>query len=771
MNQFTAPPKFGIGAPVRRKEDAAFVTGHGRYVADIQPAGTLHAVVVRAVVAHARIRVGDLAAARAAEGVHLVLAAEDLAGYGGMPCKALVKMANGERVSPPPRPILCSDMVRHVGEAVAFVVADSVEAARSAAELVEIDYEPLEAVTDTVGALAADAPLVWPERGDNVVFEYAFGDAALADAAFARAARTARIEVVNQRVVTNYMETRGCIAEYDAASGRWTLTVGTQGGHGVRDVIAQDILKVDPARIRVVTPDVGGGFGTKVFVYREYPLAMIAAERLGRPVKWVSDRTEHFLADAQGRDNVTTAEMAMDENGRFLGLKIDVVAAIGAYCHQYGPFIPWVGPTMSTGLYDIPALSARSRGVFTNTVPTDAYRGAGRPEAAYVIERLVEVCARVAGLSPDEIRRRNFIRPDQMPYTTPTGRMYDTGEFAGHLDRALAVAEWAGFPARAAAAAERGRFRGIGLGTYVEACAFPGSERADVSIDADGGATLLIGTQTNGQGHATAYSQLLAERLGLPIERITVIQGDTDIVRQGGGTGGSRSIPLGLPSIDVAGRALADKLKALAADRLEASPADLELVDGTVRIAGTDRSIGFAELVAAAGPEGLAADGEVRQDECTYPNGTHVCEVEIDPETGVTEIVGYVIVDDFGVTVNPLLLAGQVHGGIVQSIGQALLENTVYGDDGQLLTASFLDYAVPRAEDVPSFHFETRNVPSTTNAMGIKGAGEAGTIGATPAVMNAVADALRRGAGVETIDMPATPARVWAAIREARQAR
>jgi carbon-monoxide dehydrogenase large subunit len=768
MNEMTAPPKFGLGAPVRRKEDQAFVTGHGRYVGDIVVPGMLYAALVRSTVAHARITVGDLAAARGAEGVRLVLTAADLSGYGAMPCKALLPQPDGSMPEVPARPLLCDDVVRHVGEPIAFIVADSLDEALAAAELVEVDYDPLPTVVDTAAALAADAPLVWPERGSNLAFEFALGDADKTAAAFSRAARVARIELVNQRLVVNYMEPRGCIAEYDAGTGRWTLTVGSQGGHGMRDLIAKDILKVDAARIRVVTPDVGGGFGPKTFAYREYPLAMIAAERLGRPVKWMSDRTELFLSDAQGRDNVTVAEMALDSDGRFLGLRVDIIAAMGAYLHQYGPFIPWVGATMSTGLYDIEALSVRIRGVYTHTVTTDAYRGAGRPEAAYVIERLVERAAAMLGLSSAEIRRRNFIRPDQLPYTTQTGRKYDTGDFAGHLARGLEAADRAGFDARAAQSAAAGKFRGFGIATYVEACAFPGSEKADVSVGADGTVTLLIGTQTNGQGHDTAYSQVVADRLGISVDQVKVIQGDTDLVKQGGGTGGSRSIPLGLPSIDVASRALAEKLKAAAADKLETSAADLELVAGMVRVAGTDRAVTFGELAREAGPAGLAADGEVVQDECTYPNGTHLCEVEVDPETGRTAIVRYTIVDDFGVTVNPLLLTGQVHGGVVQSVGQALLENTVYDGDGQLVTASFLDYAMPRADDVPYLHFETRNVPSTTNALGIKGAGEAGTIGATPAVMNAVADALRRGAGVEDIDMPATPERVWAAIEAAR---
>jgi carbon-monoxide dehydrogenase large subunit len=481
----------------------------------------------------------------------------------------------------------------------------------------------------------------------------------------------------------------------------------------------------------------------------------------------VCERSEHFVADAHGRDNLAVAEVAMDADGRFLALKVDLIAAMGAYLHQYGPFIPYLGLTMSTGLYDIPALHAVLKGVYTHTVPTDAYRGAGRPEAAYLLERLVDKAAAEMDLSPAEIRRRNFIATEALPYTTPTGRMYDTGEFAAHMDKALAAADWDGFEARARASAEAGKYRGIGMATYVEACAFAGSEEATVELGLDGSLTLLIGTQSNGQGHATAYGQIIAEQFGVDLDKVTTIQGDTDRVRKGGGTGGSRSIPIGLPSVLEASKSLVKKVKDLAADKLETGVEDLELMDGSVRVVGTDRAVTLAEIAAGTG-EPLAAREAVKQAEATYPNGTHICEVEIDPDTGETRIVDYVIVDDFGVTVNPLLLAGQVHGGVVQAIGQALMEHTVYDADGQLISASFLDYQMPRAADIPDIRFETRNVPSTTNALGIKGAGEAGTIGACPAVMNAVNDALRRGAGVAQIDMPATPSRIWEAIAAAR---
>jgi carbon-monoxide dehydrogenase large subunit len=461
--------------------------------------------------------------------------------------------------------------------------------------------------------------------------------------------------------------------------------------------------------------------------------------------------------------------MALDNDGRFLALRVDLTANMGAYISQYGPFIPYIGVTMSTGVYDIPAYFVTVNGVYTNTCPVDAYRGAGRPEAALLLEKLVDACAREMGIARDEIRRRNFIKPEQFPYRTATGRLYDVGDFNGHLTRALERSGWADFDKRAKASKAAGKVRGIGLATYIEACAFPGSEPAFLQLNSNGTVTLSIGTQSNGQGHATAYAQFVAEKLNLDMSKVIVHQGDTDRLKDGGGTGGSRSIPLGGVSAARAGDDLAAKIKRIAADELEASAADIELVDGTARIVGTDRALDFAAIAKAAKkPSDLEGFGEFVQDECTYPNGSHICEVEIDPDTGATQVVNYTIVDDFGVTVNPILLAGQVHGGVVQGIGQALTEDTVYGEDGQLLTATFMDYAVPRADLVPSFHFETRNVPSTTNALGIKGAGEAGTIGATPAAINAVTDALYRAYGIRHVEMPATPKRIWDAIQEAK---
>lgn len=760
------PPKFGMGAPVRRVEDQAFITGNGNFTDDVQSVDALHAYVVRSPHAHAKFTIENIDEALAADGVQLVMTHVDIAEYGDIPCQTLLPQVDGTPIDPKNIPLLCKDTVHHLGDAVAFIVADSVNAAQAAAELIEIEYDILDSTVETEESLAADAPLAHSDLSSNQAFELAFGDGKANAAVFESAARVTELKLINNRLVANYMETRACLAEWSDDEDRYTLTSGSQGVHSVRNTICDKILKIDSEKLRVITPDVGGGFGTKVFVYREYPLALIAAKLVGKPVKWTGDRSEHFISDAHGRDNVTTMRMAMDEDGKFLAVDIDIIAAMGAYLHTFGPFIPTLGATIGTGVYDIASAFMHIRGVYTNTVPTDAYRGAGRPEAIYALERLVDQCAFDLGIERDEVRRRNMITSEQLPYTTSFGRLYDTGEFEAHMDQALLSSDWAGFADRNAAAKTNEKIRGIGFATYIEACAFAGSEPATINLNKDGTTTILIGTQSNGQGHKTAYAQFAAETLGLDIAKVEVRQGDTDELSSGGGTGGSRSIPLGAVSVQRASDDLAIKIKAIAADKLEASTSDLELVEGAARIVGTDREISFASIAEAAEkPEDVSGFGEFKQEEATYPNGTHVCEVEIDPDTGVTQVVGYTIVDDFGVTVNPILLAGQVHGGVVQAIGQCLMEKTVYDDEGQLLSATFMDYQVPRAADVPFIKFDTRNVPSTTNAMGIKGAGEAGTIGAGPAVMSAVVDALKREYGITHIDMPATPLAVWRAIQ------
>jgi aerobic carbon-monoxide dehydrogenase large subunit len=760
--------KFGIGQSVTRKEDDPLLRGRGRYVADAAPRGTLHAVMVRSPHAHARFRI-DAGKARAMPGVRLVLTAAETADLGPLPCPVEFP---GVKLYKPPYPILTRDEVRHVGDAVAFVVADTLERAKDAAEAIDLAWEPLPHVVGAAAAMQPGAPLVWPQQAGNVAFEVTLGDEAATARAFAGAAKTVSLTLVNQRLVTNYLDTRGVVAEYDAADGRLTLTLSSQGAHLVRDVLT-GVLHVPAEKLRVVTPDVGGGFGTKLFAYREYALAAVAAKRLGEPVTWIADRSDHFLGDAQGRDNITTARLALDKSHRFLALDVDLTADMGGYLSQFAPYIPYIGAGMSPGVYDIPACHVRVRGVYTNTVPVDAYRGAGRPEAAYVIERLVDAAAREAGIAPDALRRRNFIKPGAMPYQTQTGKSYDSGDFAAHLARAQEVGDWAGFRARLAQSKKAGRLRGIGLATYIEACGNNGPETAIIRLERDGSVTVLIGSQSTGQGHATAYAQLVAEHLGLPPERVTVVQGDTDRIATGVGTGGSSSMTCGGSSLDGASKKLAENLKALAGEVLEASAHDLEIAGGAVRIAGTDRTVSFAALAERADAgERLSASEAFGPPQATYPNGTHLVEVEIDPATGETRIANYVVVDDFGATLNPLLLAGQVHGGTVQGIGQALMERTVYDpDSGQLMTASLLDYALPRAEEIPSIAFETHNVPCRHNPLGVKGAGEAGAIGSCPAVMNAIVDALWRGMGIPHLDMPATPERVWNAIEEARRLR
>jgi aerobic carbon-monoxide dehydrogenase large subunit len=759
--------KFGFGQSVLRKEDDPLLRGVGRYIGDVAPRETLHAVMLRSPHAHARFHI-DAAKARAMPGVRLVLTGVETDDLGPLPCA--VELPNTV-LDVPPYAILARNEVRHIGDATAFVVADTLEWAKDAAEAISVTWEELPHVIGATEALKPNAPLVWPQHRDNVAFDLTVGDKAGSDRAFAEAVKVVSLTLVNQRVVANYLDTRGVVAEYDPSHDRLTLTLSSQGPHAIRDVLLQ-VLKLPAEKLRVMTPDVGGGFGTKLFAYREYALAAVAAKQLRRPVTWIADRSDHFLGDMQGRDNVTTARLALDEKHRFLALDVDLVANMGAYLSQFGPLIPTLGAVLSPGVYDISTCHVRVRGVYTNTVPVDAYRGAGRPEAAYVIERLVDHAAREIGIAPDSLRRRNFIEPGAMPYRSATGQNYDSGNFAAHLKRAQELVDWSGFPKRLRLSKKAGRLRGIGLSTYIEACGNAGSETAILKLEPDGSATLLIGSQSTGQGHATAYAQLVAEHLSLPAERVNMVQGDTDRIKSGLGTGGSSSIPCGGASLSGAAKKLAENLKALAAEMLEAGADDLEIANGTVRVTGTDRMISFAALAQRPDAENrLTATDAFTPPQATYPNGTHIAEVEIDPATGETRIVDYVVVDDFGVTLNPLLLAGQVHGGTAQGIGQALMERAVYDpDSGQLMTASLMDYAVPRADEVPTIAFETRNVHCMHNPLGVKGAGEAGAIGSCPAVMNAIVDALWRAFRISRLDMPATPERVWGVIESARGA-
>ncbi|WGR92869.1 xanthine dehydrogenase family protein molybdopterin-binding subunit [Bradyrhizobium sp. ISRA435] len=763
-----APIKFGVGQSVRRKEDDALICGKGRYTDDVAPSPALQALMLRSPHAHATFTI-DATKARGMPGVALILTAADVADLGGLPCLFNLET---DPFTAPPYPILAKDEVRHVGDAVAFVVADTVDHARDAIEAIDVKWTPLPAVVGLVNAVKKGAPQVWPDKPGNVLFDVSIGDKKAAEEAFAKAHAVAEITIVNPRVITNFMETRAAVAEYDTKKDHLTLTIGSQGSHRLREILCDMVLKMPKEKMRVICPDVGGGFGTKLFPYREYALISVAARKLKRTIKWTAERSDHFMGDAQGRDNVTTAKMALAEDGKFLGMDVDLMGDMGAYLSTFAPYIPHGGAGMLPGLYDIQAFHCRVRTVFTNTVPVDAYRGAGRPEAAYVIERLVDAAARKLGMTPDAVRRKNFIPPKSLPYKTATGKVYDSGDFVAHMKRAMEIANWKEFPKRAKAAKKDGLVRGIGMASYVEVCGTMGEETANVALDPNGDVTILIGTQSSGQGHQTAYAQLVADQFGLPPERVHVLQGDTDKIATGLGTGGSSSIPSGGVSVERATRELGNKLKELAAQALEAGAGDLEIADGRVRIAGTDRSISFADLAKRPGgdPSKMNGSATFSSADGTYPNGTHLAEVEIDPATGIIKIVNYVIVDDFGVTLNPLLLAGQVIGGAMQGIGQALMERAVYSaTDGQLVTGTFMDYAMPRASDGPSFVFETHNVPCTTNPLGVKGAGEAGAIGSCPAVVNAIVEGLWREYQIDHIDMPATPERVWVAIREAQR--
>jgi aerobic carbon-monoxide dehydrogenase large subunit len=777
--------RFGLSQPVRRSEDHRFLTGGGRYTADITLPGTVHAVVLRSPHAHATLLGIDASAALAIPGVLAVITAADLAadGLSTIRCAVPVKGPVGQPMPSPGRPLLAHGRVRFVGEPVAFVVAESLAAAHDAQECIEVGYEPLPAVAGIEEALQGDARIrIWDGAIDNVAFYWERGDEAKVDAALAGAVVRVDLALVHNRVIPCPMEARAAIGVYSTEDHRFTLYTSSQGGHAIKEQLARDTLKVPAERIRVIVPDVGGGFGSKIFHYPEEALVLWSAQRLGRPVKWVADRSEAFLGDTHGRDQRNTIAAAFTADGRIEALRVDTVANMGAYLNEFAPAIPsQMTGCMLSGAYAVPLIYARCRGVYSNTTPVDAYRGAGRPEATYIVERLMQEAACRLGLPPDELRRRNFIRPEQMPYSTAAGPVYDSGDFARNLNDALAAADWNGFERRRIEATARGRLRGRGLASYVEICGFD-EEEATLRCAADGRIELSIGTQSTGQGHETAYAQIVAEDLGVPFESVTVRQGDTDRIPFGRGTSGSRSLPVGGPAVRAACAALIAHGETLARHLLQAGERPMRFEAGRYGLDGEagGRSIGLAELAAAlAAPENrppgvqgaqLGASGRFKLEASTFPNGTHVCEVEIDPDTGLIEVVAYHVVDDFGTVVNPLLLAGQVYGGIAQGIGQALFEQAVYDpDSAQLLSGSFVDYGLPRAADMPAIDFRTNVVPCTTNPMGIKGAGEAGTIGACPAVVNAVLDALAP-LGVGAVDMPLTPERIWRAIEAARSA-
>jgi carbon-monoxide dehydrogenase large subunit len=765
--------KFGVAQPVRRVEDPRLLLGGGRYTDDIALPNETIGVVLRSPHAHARINAIDTSAAKAMPGVLGVYTASELNadGIGILPCTIPLQNRDGSERADPPHPVLADTHARHVGDPVAFIVAESHQAARDAAEAVHVDYEILPSCTDLATAMDPGIPQVWPQARNNTVFDWEVGNKAKTEELFGQAAHVTRLTVVNNRIVVNSMEARAAIAEYEGD--RWTLYANTQGGWGIKDLLGAEVFKVGADKFRVITPDVGGGFGMKLFLYAEHALTCYAARKLGRPVKWISERTEAFVADTHGRDNITTGELAVDKDGKFLALRTRNIANMGAYLSTYAPFIPTgAGTKVLASVYGFQAAYANVIGVFTNTTPVDAYRGAGRPESNYLVERLIDTAAHELGIDRIELRRRNMVPPSAMPYRTAMDQLYDSGDFQRVLDAALQKMDWAGFPARRAASERQGRKRGIGMAYYLEATGGADSERAEIRFTDDGFADLYVGTQSTGQGHETAYVQLMADRLGIDGDKIRVKQGDTDTIPVGGGTGGARSLYSEGQAILVTAASVIEKGKQAASEALEASVADIQFENGRFSIAGTDRGMDILQLAAHQRRRG---EGATQLDAAevaaigvhTFPNGCHMAEVEVDADTGSLAVLRYIVCDDVGKAVNPMIVMGQVHGGVAQGVGQAVMEHTVYDhESGQLLSGSLMDYTLPRAADLPDIEVELIEVPCESNPLGVKGAGEAGAVGSPPAVINAVVDALR-SAGAGLIDMPATPERVWKALHEA----
>ncbi len=780
----------GIGARVLRKEDKRFLIGAGTYTDDINRWGQSHIAFVRSPHAHARIKSVDTDAAASAPGVLGVFTGADIAasGLGGLICGWMIHSKDGSEMKAPAHPVLAADTVRHVGDHVAAVVAETVAQARDAAERVVVDYEQLPAVVNVAAANGADAPQVHGDVPGNLCYDWEIGDKAATDAAFASAHHVTTLDLINNRLIPNAIEPRAAIGEYDRASDSFTLTTTSQNPHLSRLVLSAFIQVAPEHKLRVVAPDVGGGFGSKIYVYAEETVALWASKQVGRPVKWTAERSESFLSDAHGRDHVTHAELALDADGKFIGLRVSTTANMGAYLSTFASAVPtYLYGTLLAGQYTTPAIYCEVKAVFTHTAPVDAYRGAGRPEATFVVERLVEMAARETGIDRRELRRRNMIPPDAFPYQTPVILAYDSGDYAQGLDKALALADYAGFEGRRTEAKARGKLRGIGLSCYVEACGMAPSaaagalgagvglwESAQVRFNPTGNVTVLTGSHSHGQGHETTFAQIVSDKLGVPLEDIEVLHGDTDKGPFGMGTYGSRSMPVGGSAIVKAIDKVVAKARKIAAHLMEAAEDDLEYAAGTFTVAGTDKQMTIPEIAFAAYvphnyPEGLepGLDESAFYDPLnfTFPSGTHVCEVEVDPDTGKTEIVTFTAVDGFGTLINPMVVEGQVHGGLTQGIGQALLEACVYDDEtGQLTTGSYMDYTMPRADDVPSYKIGTVDGPCPHNPLGVKGCGEAGAIGSPAAVINALTDAI----GVARFDMPATPERVWRALQDNR---
>jgi aerobic carbon-monoxide dehydrogenase large subunit len=776
----------GIGAPVRRKEDARFLTGRGTYVDDINRPGQLYAYLLRSPHAHAAVGAIDTAKAKAAPGVAAVYTGADMQ-VGGLPCGWGIKNKDGSPMAEPPHPVLAQGKVRHIGDPVAVVIADTREHAKDASELIKIDYKVLPAVSSAEAALKPGAPQLHEAAAKNLCYDWHIGDEAATKAAFAKAAHVTRLDIVNNRLVPNAMEPRAAIGDYERGTGEYTLYTTSQNPHVIRLLMCAFVLQLPEHKVRVVAPDVGGGFGSKIYHYAEEAIVTWAAGKLAKPVKWTADRSESFVSDAQGRDHVTHAELALDKDGKFLALKVATIANLGGYLSTFATAIPtYLYATLLAGTYTTPAIYAEVKAVFTNTVPVDAYRGAGRPEACYVIERIVDKAARELKIDPAELRRRNFVPKDAYPYQTPVALAYDSGDYFTTLEMALKASDYAGFAKRRDEAAKRGKLRGIGLATYIEACGIAPSavagalgaraalyESAEVRVHPTGSVTVFTGSHSHGQGHETTFAQLVSDRLGIPFESIDVVHGDTSKIQFGMGTYGSRSLPVGGSALVKALDKVVNKGKKIAAHLLEAAEADIEFKDGKYSVAGTDKSLPFGAIAFTAYvPHNYPIDEvEPGLDETafydpknfTFPSGAYVCEVEIDRDTGIVEIKNFTCADDFGRIVNPMIVAGQVHGGLAQGIGQALYENAVYDDDGQLISGSFMDYCMPRADNLPAFQVDTHVTLCAHNPLGVKGCGEAGAIGAPVAVMNAVIDALSP-LGVSDMTMPATPEKVWRAI-------
>ncbi|MBM3621019.1 MAG: xanthine dehydrogenase family protein molybdopterin-binding subunit [Alphaproteobacteria bacterium] len=771
--------KFAVGQPVTRKEDPTLLRGQGRYTDDINLPNQAYCVMVRSQYAHGVIKGIDTGVARAMPGVLGVWTGADLdaAGYGALKTMIIVPNRDGTPMKTPTRHSLATDKVRFVGDPVAFVVAETIAQAKDAAEAVAVDIDPLPAVTDARAATLPGAPLVFDDVPGNVCLDFHAGDAAKVAEAFAGAAHVTRLSLVSNRIVVSAMEPRSAIGNYDPATDRYTFHAGNQGAFGLKHQMAQ-LLNVKPDKVRVLTGNVGGSFGMKGSPFPEYAGLFHASKLLGRPVKWTDERSGSFVSDQHGRDHDFMGELALDKDGRFLAVRLTGYANVGGYLANVGPLMGSMGVTRNlAAVYRTPLIEVSTKVAFTHTSPVGAYRGAGRPEANYFMERLITTAAREMGIDQIELRRRNHIRPEEMPYKTASNTTYDSGEFSILMDKALKFADWGGFAARKGESARRGRLRGIGIGDFLEVTAPPTKEMGGIRFEANGDVTIITGTLDYGQGHATPFAQVLSDRLGIPFDRIRLLQGDSDELIAGGGTGGSKSMMASGAAIVEASEKVVDNGKKIASVVLEAAVADIEFQRGRFAIVGTDRGIGIMELAERLRgglklPEGTPASLDVKHVHeaapSAYPNGCHVCEVEVDPKTGLVEVVKYAMVNDFGTVINPMLVAGQAHGGIVQGIGQALLERTVYSEDGQFLTGSYTDYALPRASDAPFFAGDFHPVPATTNVLGAKGCGEAGCAGALPSVMNAVVDALLP-LGVTHIDMPATPMRVWQAIQAAKK--